>query len=87
MLAGACTGGSTESTTTTSTTTTSTTTPSAPTTSIVQTLRPAVAMPVFVDDDELIPTDDEVVVGTLDNGLTYYIRENDAPGGRAQLRL
>ena len=26
-------------------------------------------------------------IGTLANGLTYYIRENDSPGLRAQLRL
>ncbi|MBT8215170.1 MAG: insulinase family protein, partial [Acidimicrobiia bacterium] len=44
-------------------------------------------MPVFPDDAEVIPTDGDVVIGTLDNGLTYYIRENEAPGGRAQLRL
>jgi len=34
-----------------------------------------------------VPADDDVVVGTLDSGLTYYVRENDDPGGRAQLRL
>lgn len=26
-------------------------------------------------------------VGTLDNGLTYYVRHNDSPGGRLELRL
>ena len=34
-----------------------------------------------------IPSDDDVAVGQLDNGLTYYVRENDNPGGRAELRL
>jgi zinc protease len=34
-----------------------------------------------------LPRDPEVVHGRLDNGLTYYLRENDAPGGRAELRL
>lgn len=28
-----------------------------------------------------------MVRGELDNGMTYYIRENDSPGGRAELRL
>lgn len=34
-----------------------------------------------------LPTDPAVVVGELDNGLTYYLRENDSPGGRVELRL
>lgn len=34
-----------------------------------------------------LPSDPEVVHGVLDNGLTYYVRENDSPGGRAELRL
>lgn len=34
-----------------------------------------------------LPVDPEVIEGTLDNGLAYYIRENDSPGGRAELRL
>ncbi len=41
----------------------------------------------FPDDSEPIGVDEGVRIGTLDNGLTYYIRENDSPGGRAQLRL
>ncbi len=36
---------------------------------------------------EPLPVDPEVLIGTLDNGLTYYIRRNTAPGGRAELRL
>lgn len=44
-------------------------------------------IPVFADDGESIGTDDAVRIGVLDNELTYYIRENDSPGGRAQLRL
>jgi len=35
----------------------------------------------------VLSVDDAVRIGTLDNGLTYYVRENDSPGGRAQLRL
>jgi zinc protease len=34
-----------------------------------------------------LPEDPDVVTGELDNGVTYYIRENDSPGGRAELRL
>lgn len=36
---------------------------------------------------EALPRDPEVKVGVLDNGLTYYLKENDSPGGRAELRL
>ena len=31
--------------------------------------------------------DDAIRSGVLDNGLTYYVRSNDAPGGQLQLRL
>lgn len=34
-----------------------------------------------------LPVDPDVVQGSLDNGVTYYIRANDSPGGRAELRL
>ncbi len=34
-----------------------------------------------------VPIDNGVTIETLDNGLTVYIRENDSPGGEAQLRL
>ena len=37
--------------------------------------------------DALLGGDDAVRIGVLENGLTYYIRENDSPGSRAQLRL
>ncbi len=43
-----------------------------------------------VSDPELaaaLPTDPDVIKGILPNGLTYFIRENDSPGGRAELRL
>lgn len=40
---------------------------------------------------ELDPTpltvDDDVVIGTLDSGLTYYLRTNDAPGSSLTVRL
>ncbi len=34
-----------------------------------------------------MPVDPEVVVGTLPNGLRYYVRANGKPGHRAELRL
>jgi len=37
--------------------------------------------------DTPLPVDDDVRVGTLDNGLTYYVRHNEAPGSSFQLRL
>jgi zinc protease len=39
-----------------------------------------------VTDDE-IPNDADVRTGTLENGLRYYVRFNDNPGGKAELRL
>ena len=34
-----------------------------------------------------IPVDPQVTIGRLENGLTYYIRENKKPEKRAELRL
>lgn len=34
-----------------------------------------------------LPTDPAVVIGELDNGMTYYLRANDSPGGRVEMRL
>ena len=36
---------------------------------------------------ETVPIDPLITVGTLPNGLRYYIRENRQPRGRAELRL
>ena len=38
-------------------------------------------------DPTPIEPSDEVRIGTLDNGLTYYVRRNSAPGGSLSLRL
>ena len=35
----------------------------------------------------LLPVDPDVKIGELDNGLTYYLRSNDSPGGALSLRL
>ncbi len=51
------------------------------------------AMPALSQDnldlslDAELPTDPAVRVGTLSNGMKYYIRENKRPEGRAELRL
>ena len=37
--------------------------------------------------NDTIPVDPKITVGTLDNGLKYYIRENEKPEKRAYLRL
>ena len=34
-----------------------------------------------------LPVDPAVRIGTLENGLTYYLRRNDAPGGSLSVRL
>ena len=38
-------------------------------------------------DDTQLPADPDVVIGTLDNGLTYYLRPNDKPGKNLAVRL
>ncbi|MBI4888864.1 MAG: insulinase family protein [Acidobacteria bacterium] len=37
--------------------------------------------------DAVVPVDPQITVGTLPNGLRYYIRVNTQPRGRAELRL
>jgi len=46
----------------------------------------------IIESDEIllsleIPLDAQILKGTLDNGMTYYIRENKKPEERAELRL
>src|SRR5258708_37169355 len=36
---------------------------------------------------QLMPVDPDVTVGTLPNGLRYYVRPNGKPARRAELRL
>ena len=38
-------------------------------------------------DPALLPVDPAVRIGTLDNGLTYYLRSNEKPGTNLALRL
>ena len=44
-----------------------------------------VSAPISLEDR--IPQNPQVVIGKLDNGLIYYIRENHRPEKRAELRL
>ena len=37
--------------------------------------------------EDKIPVDSKITIGKLENGLTYYIRENKKPENRAELRL
>ncbi len=47
-----------------------------------------VPLPGLLDmTDERLPDDPAVRTGTLGNGLRYYVRNNDNPGGKAELRL
>ena len=38
-------------------------------------------------DHTPLPVDPGVVIGTLDNGLTYYLRHNESPGKNLEVRL
>ena len=37
--------------------------------------------------DDVVPIDPQITIGTLPNGMRYYIRLNRQPQGRAELRL
>ncbi len=43
--------------------------------------------PVVEAASNLIPPDDKVTIGMLDNGMKYYIQQNSKPEQRAELRL
>ena len=47
----------------------------------------AAAEPETAEPDRPLPIDPNVRIGTLDNGLTYYIRQNAEPEERAELWL
>lgn len=67
-----------------------TSTISTTTTSIPATTTSAPAAPTTTEDPLLglaLPLDPDVARATLDNGLTYYVRQNDSPGRRVELRL
>jgi len=45
------------------------------------------APPTAENLEALLPVDPEITVGKLPNGLTYYIRKNNVPAGRAEIWL
>ncbi len=48
--------------------------------------QPAAPVP-SIEPNQTIPVDPLITVGTLPNGLRYYVRPNRLPRGRAELRL
>ena len=44
-------------------------------------------MHIPTHSDALLPLEDTILTGRLDNGLTYYIRKNEKPKKRVELRL
>ena len=87
LVAVACSGGTSEPDTTQPSTAGTATTGTTSASSDATTTAAIVDEPV---DPELLvdlPIDPDVRIGQLDNGLTYYIRFNDSPGGRVELRL
>ena len=48
---------------------------------------PPITSPTSAGLPSLTTPDPATVTGTLDNGLRYMIRDNDNPGGKAELRL
>ncbi len=47
----------------------------------------AISAQAQVPLDQPIPVDSAVTIGKLDNGITYYVRENNEPESRLELRL
>lgn len=48
---------------------------------------PAMSEGIIEEDPDALPVDSNVRIGTFENGLKYYVRENTEPEGRAVLRL
>ena len=46
-----------------------------------------VSDPATIALDSELPTDPKLITGKLDNGITYYIRNNTEPANRAEIRL
>ncbi len=61
--------------------------PAAPTAPAPAPARPALQLEIPEDLDAPLPVDPRIRKGRLDNGLTYYVRANDAPGDSAELWL
>ncbi|MBB6482452.1 M16 family metallopeptidase [Spirochaeta isovalerica] len=54
---------------------------------LIMLLIPAVFLQAKGTSEGIIPDDPDIIKGVLDNGLSYYILENDYPEDRAILRL
>jgi zinc protease len=52
---------------------------------VALTLLSTLALPAQPDNE--LPLDPAITYGKLENGLTYYIRENQEPKNRANFRL
>jgi zinc protease len=63
------------------------TTDSEPTQDTTSSTEPAAPTKDLSEFDKDYPVDADVLIGKLDNGLTYYIRENNNPGAKVELRL
>ena len=46
-----------------------------------------VADPATIPLDSELPVDPKIIIGKLDNGISYYIRKNTEPANRADIRL
>ncbi|MDA0347870.1 MAG: insulinase family protein [Verrucomicrobia bacterium] len=47
----------------------------------------AITSSLLAQPDQILPLDPQITIGKLENGLTYYIRENSEPENRAAFRL
>jgi zinc protease len=56
-------------------------------TGVAQAQRPASTGPQNAPLTAVVPVDPRITIGTLPNGLRYYLRANKQPLGRAELRL
>ena len=54
---------------------------------LISTSLAAQELPVLESLQNQIPVDEKIKIGKLENGLTYYIRQNSKPENRAELRL
>jgi zinc protease len=50
-------------------------------------ITPVLSQSLDLGQNVKLPVDSHVVIGKLDNGITYYIRKNDNPKNRIELKL
>ena len=61
--------------------------PAPPTTKTTTPTPPSIESSVGLDMTSKVPTDPSIRIGTLSNGMKYYIRKNAKPENRVELRL